>query len=208
MATKSPKSTELMKPDPQLIAIKTKATKLLAKWSKPIVKTAEQFEAAGDGVKDINALRKELKTKVWPSVADAKKTYDDRRKAFNAVDKLLEGSEDGLREALEDYNDLHRRAQEARVEEALKSGKDEKAASIATKPYVPDVVGLSFTDHWHAEVRSLPDLIRAVLSGQVEPDAILPDMVFLNGKARTAKSEDIGVPGVVGVKETNSSIRS
>ena len=73
---------------------------------------------------------------------------------------------------------------------------------------MPEVSGLSFTEHWHAEVYDLKALLQAILDGKVPTDAIEPNLVYLNASARACKAEDLSIPGVKGVKETSSTVRS
>ena len=194
--------------NPELLALKKKAEKLLSIWQKPIVKTAEQFESAGQGAKDIALVRRDLKAKIKPIVDAAKADYDEKRKAYKAVDDILDQSEDGIRNALIAYNDMHKKAAEVKVEKALAEGRDEKAAAIAAKPYIPEVQGLSFTERWHGEVFDMTLFVKAWLGGKLPPESLCVDMVWLNTKARATKAEDIGVPGARGVKETSSGVRT
>jgi hypothetical protein len=193
--------------NPELVAIEKQASSLLKKWASPIVKTAEQFEAAALGAKDFVAIRKNLKAKIKPEVDAAKADYDAKRKAYNLVDGMIAQGEEAIRLELEAYNDRHAKAAEAKIEKALASGNDTKAAAIAAKPYIPQTEGLSFTERWHAEVVDIAVLLSAVLDGRVSQEAIEPNLVYLNTQARATKKEDIGIPGVKGVKETSSSIR-
>lgn len=204
-----PKKTEVVPiKNPELIAIRTKATALLKKWSSPVVKTAEQFETAGEAVKSFAAVRKELKTTVYPAVQEAKAEYDLRRSAYKAVEDIISEGENAIRSALIAYDEAHKKAAEVKIERALASGNDTKAAAIAAKPYVPEVQGLSFTERWHGEIVDIGVFLTAVLDGRIPQDAVEANLVWLNAKAVAAKSEDIGVPGAKGVKVTSSSVRS
>lgn len=193
--------------NPTLVTLRKKAETLLKKWANPVVKTAEDFEKAGAGAKDFVSLRKELKAYLDPEIKAAKANYDEKRNAFKSVDSIIEKGEDGLRLALEDYNERHKKAQEVRIEKALSEGKDERAATLAAKPYTPTVEGMSFTERWHCEVRDFQALLTAILDGRVSSEAVSPNMVYLNGEARTKKGE-FAIPGCEAVKETSSSIRA
>ena len=194
--------------NPQLVAIRKKAELLLKKWSDFPVKTAEDFEKSAMAVKDFASLRKELKSLVDPEIKAAKAAYDEKRDAYKAVDSVIADGEIAIRDNLEAYTIAHRKAQEKAIEKALSSGNDTKAATIAAKPYVPEVTGLSFTERWHAEVVDLQALLKAIISGKVSTEAVEANLVFLNTIARASKSEDIGIPGVKGIKETSSSVRT
>jgi hypothetical protein len=192
---------------PQLKTMRTRADALIAKWQKPAIESAQAFEQAGQGVKDFAALRKELKSAVDPAIKEAKKLYDERRRAYNAVDEILEKAEQYLRAGLIAYTEKHRKAQEVRVERALASGNDEKAAAIAAKPYTPDVVGLAFRETWHGEVTDFKVYLTAILDGRLPPEAVIVNEPWLNARAR-AEHEAMAIPGAVAVKETSSSVRT
>jgi hypothetical protein len=194
--------------NPALVALKTRATSLIKKWSSPIVKTAEQFESAGLAVKDFASLRKELKSILDPEIKEAKAIYDSKRDAYKVVDSFIGEGESAIREALEAYTIAHRKAAEAKIEKAIAMGNDVQAAAIAAKPYIPAVEGLSFTERWHGEVTDIGVFLTAVLDGRIPQDAIEVSFVWLNAQARARKAEDIGVPGAKGVKETSSSVRT
>jgi hypothetical protein len=199
-------STQVL--NPELVAVKKKAEKLLKTWEKPIVKTAEQFESAGAAVKDFASVRKELQSICNPEIKAAKEVYDAKRDAFKAVDAIIASGETAIRDALVSYTEAHRKAQEIKVERAIASGNDTKAAAIAAKPYIPDVSGVSFVERWHGEITDLKAFLKAILDGKIPSEAIEPNLVWLNTQARAAKAEDIGVPGAKGVKETSSSVRA
>jgi hypothetical protein len=190
-----------------LAALRKRADTLIAKWKKPSIETAESFEAAGLGVKDFASLRKDLKATIYPAVAEAKKLYDERRKAYNAVDDILDDAELALRSGLIAYETKHRKAQEARVERALASGKDEKAAVIAAKPYTPEVSGLSFRDVWHGEIVDFKVFLTAILDGRIPSEAVEVNASWLNAKAR-AEHEAFAIPGAKAVKETITGVRA
>ena len=192
---------------PQLSSLRKKADLLIAKWKAPKIETAESFEEAGQGTKDFASLRKEIKTIVSPAIAEAKKLYDERRKAFAAVDDILEEAEQSLRQGLIAYEVKHRKAQEVKIEKALEKGQDSKAAAIAAKPYTPEVSGLGFRDVWHGEIVDLGVFLSAVIDGRLPQEAVSVNESWLNAKAR-AEHEAMSVPGAKAVKETISSVRT
>lgn len=192
--------------NPALLALRKRADALMKKWENPVVKNAQDFESVALITKDFSSLRKELKALVDPEIKAAKADYDAKRNAFKEVDSILERGEESLRLALETYNEKQRKAAEVKVEKALASGNDEKAAAIAARPITPAIEGLSFTERWHAEVTDFSALLTAVLDGKVSQEALLPNMVFLNGEARQRKGE-CSIPGVKAVSESSSTIR-
>ena len=193
---------------PKLLALRKKAESLLKKWTDFEVKTAEDFESAGLATKDFVALRKELKEITSPAIKAAKVAYDTAKKLPNDVDSIIEQGEVALRETLIIYQDKHRKAAEAKVEKAIARGDDVKAASIAAKPFIPEVSGLSFTERWHGEIADLGVFLTAIIDGRIPTEAVEPNLVWLNAQARAAKREDLGIPGAKGVCETSSSVRT
>jgi hypothetical protein len=211
MPTKTKPKSLIPSPDPQVLAIKTRATKLLREADTIAhgVKDTVGFERAGLVVKDAVALRKDLKAlPVYTELAKAKADIKTKEKLLKEVDKIIENAEDIIRDALSTYAARQRAIQEKQIESAMSKGKDEKAAVIAAKPFVPEVQGLSFTEHWHAEVENLHEFIVWVLSGPTAEleNLLSPNLVTLNTLAR-AQKDALAIPGVKAVKETSSTIR-
>jgi hypothetical protein len=203
-------------PDKALTALKARATKLLKAWHDVTVTDTPSFESASEGLKDAVSIRKDLKAlPVYTELARQKADIKAKEKVLKDVDKTIATAEDAIRDALSAYAAAQRAAQEKLITKALDVGKDEKAAAIAAKPFVPAVEGLSFTEHRHAEVTSLYEFI-AWLAGhtrkQFEDDKleelVSPNLVTLNARVRLLKTEDIGIPGVKGVMETSSTVRT
>jgi hypothetical protein len=205
MATK--KTALSLAPDPRVTALKSRATKLLKNWQAAEVADTPSFEAAGLAVKDAVLIRKDLKSLLDPEIRAAKADYDAKRKVFKDVDSVIESAEDSIRDALSAYAARQREAQEKLVTKALESGKDEKAAAIAARPFVPEVQGLSFTEHWHAEGNDIAALAKAVAEGKVSSEALSFNLVWLNAMARSLK-DNMAIPGVAAVKETSSNVRT
>ncbi len=194
----------------RLTALKVRATKFLTTWSEVEVLDTPSFEAAGVALKEGVLIRKDLKSLLDPEIKQAKADLKLKQDLYKSVDLLLQDAENTIRDALSSYNAAQQAKKNALVEKALEAGKDEKAASIAAKPFTPAVQGLSFTDHWHAEVENLQEFVSWCLSG---PTANLegflsPNYVALNARARDLKAEDLGIPGVKGVKESSSTVRT
>lgn len=208
---KAKPATSLMFPEATskaLASLKGKLTKLLDTWGDEVsVVDTPSFEHAGEGVRDLTSIRKDLKQLLGPIVDEAKKDYDAKRKAFKEIDDVIESKEAEIRSALEAYAQAQRAAREKLIAKNLDKGKDTIAAAIAAKPFVPEVQGLSFTERWHAEVTSLLDLVKAVASGKAPIEALSPDYVWLNIQARSFK-EKLSIPGVKAVSESSSTIRS
>lgn len=206
MSTK--KTSIVVAANPRVTALKARATKLLNAWQSVEVIDTTSFEAAGEALKLGVSIRKELKSILDPEIKAAKADYDAKRGAWKEIDSILEDHEGVVRHALALYAAAQREAQEKLVSKAMERGNDVKAASLAAKPFVPEVAGLSFTEHWHGEIVDLTAFVKAVASGVLPLDAITPNLVWLNARARSMAAEDIGIPGAKGVKETSSNVRA
>lgn len=85
----------------------------------------------------------------------------------------------------------------AEAEALEKAGKKEEAAKVLEAPIqAPQVVlpsstkvsGISDRTYWSCEVWDIVKLCRAIADGKASSAAVLPNMVFLNGLARSMKS--------------------
>ena len=79
------------------------------------------------------------------------------------------------------------------ADEAL-SGRGAVAVSLPPTP--PKLAGVSQRETYVATVIDLLALVKAVASGQVPVEAVLPNMVYLNREART-QERNLKIPGVV-----------
>jgi len=192
----------------ELQALKSRALSLIESSKSIQVKDTPSFERAGDLVKDAVGLRKDLRgTAFYKALVEAKADLKTKDQLYKSVEKLVKDAEDLVRDALSRYAAEQRWKQEAAIERAMEKGKDEKAASIAATPFVPPVQGLSFTEHWHAEVESLHALVKAAASDPNLLAYLDANMVPLNALARSQK-DSMAIPGVKAVKETSSSVRA
>jgi hypothetical protein len=206
---KSKSTAATLAPDPQLTALKSRVTSLL----KAVAKLSEvtdtpSFEAASTVLTAAVVVRKDLKAlPVYVELARQKADIKAKEKLLKDVEKTIIEAEVQVRVMLELYAEAQRAAKQRQIDSAMSKGKDEKAAAIAATPFVPPVAGLSFTEHWHAEITDLKALIEAVASEKVSPEAIMPNLVWLNSQARVDK-EAMSIPGVKAVKETSSAVRT
>lgn len=74
-------------------------------------------------------------------------------------------------------------------------------------PPAPKISGVSFREDWTAEVVSLPELVRAVASGQQPMTLLAPNQVALNQLARALKGA-MAVPGVRAVSSRTAAVRA
>lgn len=203
-----PKTKSLtLAPDPRITSLKTRATNFLKHNLEIEVIDTPSFEEASLSLKTGVSIRKDLKDLLDPEIRAAKADLKAKQKVYKDIDEVILRAETALRLSLSLYAGRQREAQEKQVAAALSKGKDEKAAALAAQPFVPPVQGLSFTEHWHAEVENLALLVQAVVEGKADLQAVSPNMVYLNACAREAK-EKLAIPGVKAVKETSSTVRS
>ncbi len=209
-APNAPNAASLAKSDAQtraLTSLKQRANHFLKTWTEAAATNTPSFEAAGVSLKEGVSIRRDLKALLDPEIQQAKADLKLKQSLYKSVDNLLLGAEEAIRASLERYAALQRTRQAAAVESALSKGNDVKAASLAAKPFTPDVAGLSFTEHWHAEVTDLRLLLQAVIDGKISTEAVQENLVFLNVCAR-AEREKLSIPGVKAVKDTSSTMRA
>ena len=80
-------------------------------------------------------------------------------------------------------------------------------APVAVAPTFTRAAGVSTRETWRAEVSDLKALCRAVADGQASLECVQPNMVALNGLARSLKGT-MSIPGVRAVPETTVSARA
>ncbi len=110
--------------------------------------------------------------------------------------------------------------QRAREEEAARikaegGGKRDVAAILSGKTAIPTPViaqpeqikGVSMRQDWDAEVVDLLGLVKAVASGRVPVEAILPNTKFLRSQAKAMKG-NLKYPGVRAVARETTAFRS
>jgi hypothetical protein len=192
----------------KLLDLRKRSLSLLKKWKEaPKIASPEQYEATAEGAKDFASVKKELTSLLSPVIKKAKADYDAKKKLPNEVEGILSEGEQTLRDLLLIYRLDQERKKEKKVEKALARGDDEKAAAIASSDSAPAVEGLAFRNTWHAEIVDLKAILRAVLDGGLPEEAVLPNMVYFNGRAR-AEHESFTVAGAKAVKDTSTSLRS
>lgn len=145
------------------------------------------------GVADALALRKTLATAM--GAYNLKKQREAEAERVKEQQRL---------QAIEDK----RRQQEAKQLE--RHGQAEAAAAVLAapavaptvevKPATPAVEGVSFTEHWSAELVDKDALIDAISDGRVPPEAVQVNMPFLNAQAKQFK-QTLNYPGVRAVME-------
>ena len=137
-----------------------------------------------------------------------------------------------------DEVEAKRKAEEAIVEakrkveldkaEAKRKENEETAAAmqdaglgdlVFQEPIVPDTVfqehipqpkmeGSHSQHRWHAEVTDMRELLKAIIASVAHAEAVIPNMIYLNGLARARKAEGELIPGVKAVSERSISHKS
>lgn len=160
------------------------------------VVSAEDYEAAGQLVLDISALRKEVAASFDGVIA---KTAAAHRQALAA--KRLH--DDPLREALDHLKTAMlawARQQVAPAADAVRLPPGCAVPEVMAVAPAPSVEGMYRRETWRAEVVDMKELAQAVASGKVPSDALMPNQPFLNAAARQMRSL-LAYPGVAAVKE-------
>jgi len=100
---------------------------------------------------------------------------------------------------------LQVRAAEKQAKIADRKGNAELAGDIRDLALVTSPLPKSASsnrDAWSAKVTDKKALMKAILEGSVDASFMVPNETKLNALARALKSESLGVPGVLGVRET------
>ena len=205
-------------------------TNLAVKVSEPLamargiqIKTPAHYEQAGDMLKSIKALRKEVDDafddiikkahEAHKAAVSKKKEHELPLQQAETILKsgMLAFQQEQQRRAREEQARLEEQARkereklEARAAAAEAKGKAERAEELRTQaatvptPIVsietPRVSGVSTRETYRAVVIDLQALVRGIMEGKVPVLAVMPDMTFLNGQARLQKSA-MRYPGV------------
>lgn len=219
-------------PSPGLLA---DAENMLALAQSYAIDCTEMREAAGEDLKRVKALAKEVEEQrkdITGPLDLAKKRVMD---LFRRPTEFLERAESTIKRACLAWDgEQDRKRREAEAEAARKADEERKrlaaeaakqaaagntetahaitqaAQMVAPIPVAierPKIAGESTRDVWRAELTDLVALARAVGNGQASPECLLPNMPVLNGQARALKGS-LQLPGVKAVCEKVLSSRA
>lgn len=149
-----------------------------------VVSDAVSFETAGNTVKELTGLEKQIKAFWEDDVTSALKLHRSlvakRDSMLVPVGEQKKSLTNGMKTWADEQERARREAQE-------------KAETMADGPVlvesnVPAGFGTAIRKTWSAEVVDLMALVKAVASGKVPLTAIEANMTFLNGQARALKN--------------------
>lgn len=189
-------------------------TKAVAKRVEPLEKTALSLKITSAATyekavlirKDIRAMQSEVKNTFEPIVKSTKAAYDEARAQRDKFLKPLDAADSYLKKIAVDYEVKKEQAQQAKIETAIESGNEQKAAKIMAKPAAPIVEGVSYRDNWAGECTDFLALVKAVASGKVPTDALILNTPWLNAQARAEKSA-LKIPGCKAVNNRTQVMR-
>lgn len=191
---------------------------------------------AGVLLRAVKGWRKYIDGKHRPGINEAHKEHKKRTGAFNTEDAEPARLENYLAARVDLYMSAERvitdrrqaeldrqlaeeqKKLQADEAEALRElGQPEAAEAVAAAPPpAPPIVrlppaakapaGISQRMYWEAEVFDVQALCLAVAEGQVPPEAVIPNMTFLNSRARDLKTA-MSIPGVVAKPRSGVSTR-
>lgn len=142
-------------------------------------------------------LRKIAEEEQKKKMADAKKLADEaaakRQKTIDEAAELRESGDEETAQAVEEHGaeqaaDLDA---ESQTLEVMAEALDNPIAVMEP----PKLNKVKFRETWSADVVDVVELCRAVGAGEVDVEAVLPAMPYLNGLARAMKAK-LRVPGV------------
>ena len=209
--------------------IKQEALKVYAEVKDLTIVDPQSYTIAGNYLKRIKTVRKNLKTMFDPMIKAAKDALSGIKGQFDKYDLPLQDAEKYTKQAIAKYdNDQKQKALQeqarlqkqarkeaedrrlAQAEQLEAQGHTEEANAILDKPVIvpkiviaPDakVEGVSSYENWKAEVYNLLELVKAVARQEASIEFVSANMPALNKVAKTLKST-MNVPGVKAISDT------
>lgn len=193
-------------------------------WAKQIIGQGvtddASYEFAGTVLRDIKVEVKRAKDEYEYLYRPLKTAMDRLRDKWKEVTAPFDQAEAMLRGAMTEYGrekesraraEALRLAAEARRELEQEKADARKVETLVQKAQeiqtqAPDVEGISYREHWKAEVTDIRELCRAVADGTVDADLVLPNMKRLGEIARAMKGS-FAVPGCTAVKDKVIQVR-
>jgi hypothetical protein len=212
-----------MTPDTDEIEmVKEEGLALIGEAEAMAVTDQPSFDAAGAFLRKLKGHIKRVEEFFLPmkrSADAAKKAILDQEKATLEGPKAAAAT---LDRALAQFESSRRReaaiaqaraAEEARAVQAARPVGAPPVLIPAAPVAIPSTPGVSFRTYYRAEVRSLAELIAAVVEGTAPMEAVMPDQSFLNKQAGT-KAEMLKnggetplYPGVTAIGERKSAAK-
>jgi len=182
------------------------------------IKTEQTNTEATGLLKILKDARLKAETIFKPAETSAKKAYDEVRALRDLFLVPLKDGETTIRQKIGEFvraeNDrraeLQRKADQKFEKAAAKAeatGKPMTAApQVVAKVSAP--AGTTYVTRWHAEVRDIKPLCRAVADGIVPENYVSGNMPILNALAIDQKEKKEIAPGVMAVPEVSVSQRA
>lgn len=188
-----------------------------------VITAKDQSDQVTDYLSEIKTIRTKIAEFFRPEIDAANKLHKNLLAKMKQVDSGPADEESRCRRMLSTWLDSERRrvadeqckldeqARQKAIKEAKKEG-DAKLATAIEKGKVsvvaektPEPVakseGVTLLERWSADVKDLKELAKAVSSGKVPAEYILPNMSVLNNAMRSTKGQ-INIPGVIARRET------
>lgn len=194
-------------------------------WAKQLIGEGvtddQSYEFAGTILRDIKAEIKRSKDEYEHLYRPLKTAMDRLRARWKEVTQPFDEAERLLRSAMTRYTqekekaareEALRLAAEARKELEAEKADEQKVVALVERAQeiqteAPDLEGISYREHWKAEVIDIRLLCGAVAAGKAEPDLVAPNMKRLNEIARAMKTA-FDVPGCEAIKDKVIQVRS
>ena len=175
------------------------------------ITTDGQYGAAAEYLKGVKLLRKEIADYSNPVI---KAFSDGHRLAIKKRDEkdkplaVVEGSVKRAMAAHDERKDEERRRLVAQA--MVEAAKVEQETGLPVLPEIqtiekPKVAGISHSISYRAEVEDLDALVKAVAEGRAPKEAVVANVVYLNGLAR-AQKDAFSIPGVKVIASRGTSV--
>lgn len=204
---------------PEARELNLKALSRVEQAKAIVIKTDDDFLMAGEFLKGLKSLEKEIKATFDPVVKAAHEAHKAAKAARDRHYVPLKEAESIVKPKIGEYKDEQdRKAAEARrkaedearkkaeeeqlkeAEAAEKSGKKEEAEAIINEPVKvapvvvkapPKIKGVSMRKAYSADVFSLLALVKDVIEGKAPLACLKADQVFLDNQARALKRDPL-----------------
>lgn len=178
--------------------------------------------------KDLNSRRKEITKPLDDAKKKVMELFKPPLEVMNSAEKIIKAKMIGYNEAqdrIRKEEEAKARGEQRRMQEKLhkdalhaaKQGDTEMANFYAEQadhvPVIsrevekPKAAGAVTMEIWSAEVVDIDALAKAVINGEASPEAILPNMKFLNQMAKSLK-KNFNVPGAKAVSRKTVAVRT
>jgi len=155
------------------------------------IKDQHSYELAGEALLRIKERRNRWRDFIDPLVKSAKEAHNQAVAKRREIDEpLRKAEEDILKPALSRW-DMKQTEERKKKEQEMK----DQVGFDVILPEQKRVDGITYRDHYVADITDKKALIKAIVEGRVPEEAVIPNMPLINNMAKSFKS-GLNWPGV------------